>query len=170
LVVLLLFDPLRGAIQQAVDRLFYRQAYSYRATVEETSRVLASVLDTKRIAATVLETLTGAMAIEWAVLLVFDAESHGLRIFGRPEQKEEEARRALPPGTPGLDAAGRRDRPLSKYEIPPGAARRSADGIDFSPFERLGAALVVAVRFEAEPVGLVLIGEKRSGAFYDNDD
>jgi len=168
LVVLAVFDPLRAAIQGAVDRLFYRQAISYRATVEQTSRVLASVLETERIARTVLETLTDAMAIEWAVLLVADPGGGVPRTFELPAAKGPALEREVASDT--LALARTHEAALSRYALD--------SGRDFAPeraaavrlFERSGASLLLPLRFEATLVGVLLLGEKRSGAFYTDDD
>jgi len=168
LVVLAVFDPLRAAIQGAVDRLFYRQAISYRATVEQTSRVLASVLDTERIARTVLETLTDAMAIEWAVLLVTDPGGGAPRTFGLPVAKgaalESEVTSAA------LAVARTHEAALSRYALD--AGRDVAPERTGAPrlFEHSGASLLLPLRFEETLIGVLLLGEKRSGAFYTDDD
>ncbi|MEW6271914.1 MAG: ATP-binding protein [Thermodesulfobacteriota bacterium] len=162
LVVLAVFDPLRAAIQDAVDRLFYRQAYSYRATVEATSRMLASVLDTERVADTVLRTLTDVMAIDWAVLVVLDGRTGERRSFGLPATAAE---RDLGDVPAALAEATRG--PVSRYAADGrgGAAARAS-----AVLLRSGASLLVPMRFEGTPVGLLLLGDKRSGAFYTDDD
>ncbi len=167
LLVLLLFDPLRASIQRGVDRLFYRQAVSYRVTVEATSRVLASVLDTERIASTVLDSVTGTMAIEWAALLLVGPE---VRCFGRPQEKCAEVATAFRPGDPWLAAVTRSARPLTRYDLVPGDERRARPGAEPTLFDRLGVALALPVRFEAAPLGVLIVGEKRSGGFYNDDD
>lgn len=167
LVVLVLFDPLRAAVQAGVDRLFYRQAYSYRATVEATSRVLASVLDGERVAATVLDTLTDVMTIEWAMLLVADPPGSGSRCFARPAERGRAAAALLRDADPlalvEVAAGARR----SRWIAPSG--RQSERGSD-DVFARLGAALVLPLRFESTAVGVLMLGEKRSGASYTDDD
>lgn len=60
-VVLLVANPPRERVQTAVDRLFHRQTYSYRGTVVETSRRLASLLGTRQITESVLHVLTDVM-------------------------------------------------------------------------------------------------------------
>jgi len=96
--MLLVANPLRARIQAGVDRLFYRQHYDYRATVDATSRALASVLDTDRIAATVLRTLTDVMAAEWAVLVVRVGEDAPPRVYGQPAERAAAAVRLLHEG------------------------------------------------------------------------
>lgn len=169
LIVLVVFDPLRAAIQNGVDRLFYRQAYSYRSTVEATSRVLASVLDGERVAATVLDTLTDVMAIEWALLAVEDPDGR-LRCYARPDEKANEARSVLADVAPSaLVAAALRTRRSRWVE----RSRRGGDEGDaegLGPLGRLGASIVLPMRFEAAAVGVLALGEKRSGAFYTDED
>jgi signal transduction histidine kinase len=136
-VMLLVANPLRARIQAGVDRLFYRRPWDYRATVEATSRALASVLDTDRIAATVLRTLTDVMAAEWAVL-VAHADGAAPRVYGQPAARAAEATRLLQEGDAAL--AG------------------------------LSGTLTLPLRFEARAAGLLVVGPKLSGAFYDDDD
>lgn len=165
LIVLVVFDPLRAAIQNGVDRLFYRQAYSYRSTVEATSRVLASVLDGERVAATVLDTLTDVMAIEWALLAVEDPDGK-LRCYARPDDKAGEARALLADVAPSaLVTAALRTRRSRWVER---SRDDAADGL--GPLGRLGASIVLPMRFETAAVGVLALGEKRSGAFYTDED
>ena len=168
LIVLVVFDPLRAAIQNGVDRLFSRQAYSYRSTVEATSRVLASVLDGERVAATVLDTLTDVMAIEWALLAVEDPDGR-LRCYARPDEKAGEARVLLADVAPSaLVSAALRTRRSRWVERSRGADVDDGDGL--GPLGRLGASIVLPMRFESAAVGVLALGEKRSGAFYTDED
>jgi signal transduction histidine kinase len=106
IAMLLLANPLRARIQAGVDRLFYRQRYDYRATVDATSRALASVLDTDRIAATVLRTLTDVMTAEWAVLVVAVDGDEPPRVYGQPAARGTDAVRLLHDGDPTLRDLG----------------------------------------------------------------
>lgn len=165
LAVLIGFDPLRSRIQALVDRLFHRQAYSYRATVEATSRALASVLNTERIATTVLATLTDVMGIEWAVLLLLADRAGGLRAFGRPATRAAAAVRVFPSGDDLLPRLARSARPVSRDDL--GGAGRDAA---VARLGRFGASLALPVRFQDEPIGVLLIGDKQSGTYYTDTD
>ena len=164
--VVVLFHPLQVRIQRLVDRLFFRQAYSYRGTVEATSRVLATARHTDAIADTVLTTLTGVMQIEWAVLAVRHAGT-APRTFAAPPESAARSAAALADDAlleqlargPRLFAAV--DGLRSSAGPAAGAAARLGD---------LGIALVLPLRFRDEPLGVVLLGDKRSGAYYSGDD
>jgi len=169
-VLILVFNPLRSRIQLAVDRLFHRQVYDYRATVEATSRSLAAFLDTDRIATTLLDTLTEVMAIEWGVLMVFGRSSESRRIYSRPQERVRRVAELFPPNDATVAAIARERRLLTRYEVPPGRVRRHPAGFDFERFDELGVALLLPVRFEDEPVGLLMLGEKQSGAYYTEED
>jgi signal transduction histidine kinase len=170
LVVLAVFGPLRARIQHAVDRLFYRQAYSYRRTIEATSRALASVLDTDRIATTVISTLTDVMTVEWAALVVLpDGDGEPL-VYGRPPARTREVAACFPSGDRALARIAAGGRVTSRYELAAGGRRSNHGGDDWSRLHDLGVALVLPVRFEEQPIGVLMIGEKKSGAFYTDED
>lgn len=164
LLVLLLLDPLRSRLQRLVDRLFYRQAYSYRATVEATSRALATILQTDRIAAVVLETLTEAMAIEWGAFCVFTGGAGDADIYTRPPQRRAMIGARLVTDAAEVEAIVKKRRLWTRYDRPWGhreSAARSAP---------LDAALLLPIYFEERPVALVALGERRSGALYSSED
>lgn len=167
LAVVLVFDPLRSRLQRLVDRLFSRQAYSYRATVEAASRQLAAVLDTDRVAAIVLATVVDVMAIDWAVLLLVDGDDR--RAYARPAARGEAILAALPEGDPALAAALVRPRLLSTYGATTSARRRGDHDVR-ARFAALGASLVLPVRFQTTALGVLLVGDRRSGAFHTAED
>ncbi len=166
--VVVLFDPLRSRIQALVDRLFYRQAYNYRSTVEATSRTLASVLDTERIASTLLSMLTDVMAIDSAVLYLFASADAPPRVFGIPEARAEACLRLLPADDARLHRVAERARPMHLSDpVHEGACRHDDD---LGPFHEAGTSLIMPVRFRDRPIGVVLIGQKQSGAYYTDED
>lgn len=157
IALLLLFEPARARIQRLVDRLFFREGYSYRATVEATSRALAALLDTDRIAAVVLETLTEVMAIEWGALTVLDDGGGEPRHYARPSG----AAPMLPPALLADAVSSRRIRTAYADR------RRGAAG---DPVLAHGAALLVPAWFEQRPLALLALGGRKSGAAYSGDD
>jgi signal transduction histidine kinase len=170
LLLIVFLNPLRTRIQDGVDRLFHRQAYDYRATVEATSRSLASVLDTDRIATTVLETVTESMSVEWGVLFVFGETLESPRIYGRPQEHAHRAARAFPPGNPTVPAIAGGGRVMVVYEGELGPRDPRPDGVDLGALVAFGTALALPARFENEPLAVLMLGDRKSGAFYTQED
>ncbi|HEV8130421.1 MAG TPA: ATP-binding protein [Acidobacteriota bacterium] len=70
LVTAFLFNPLRGRIQSAIDRYFYKDQYDYRASFADFSKTLSSEISLDRLAARLLERLQKTMSIEQVALLM----------------------------------------------------------------------------------------------------
>ena len=170
LILVLVLNPLRSRIQRTVDRLFHRQAYDFRATVEATSRSLASFLDTDHIASTVLATLTDDMAVEWGILFVFGDSLDDWRVYARPPEQAARAMMLFPEGDETIPAIARTRRLCTRYEVPSATPRRHPLGFAFDALDTLGAALLLPACFEGEPVAVLVLGEKSSGAYYAADE
>lgn len=163
--VVVLFHPLQVRVQGLVDRLFSRQTYSYRGTVEATNRLLATARNSETIANTVLATLTEVMQIEWAAL--------GLRQAGAAPRVFS-ARRGRADATAVLADDALLERVATGPRLFAGAdGLQSASGPIDPSLARLGdaaPALVLPLRFRDQALGVVLLGAKRSGAYYSGDD
>ena len=166
--VVVLFHPLQVRVQALVDRLFSRQAYSYRGTVEATSRALASLLDSEAIAESVLTTLTDVMAIDWAAVVLRQPDAPA-RVFARPPARAAACVAAVSPASDSLERLARGPRLFSSDEGLT-SARGPLDAALATGLRGLGAALVLPLRFRDQPLGVVFVGAKRSGAYYSGDD
>lgn len=167
IVVVLIADPLRARVQRVVDRLFYRQTYNYRSTVEDASRALATLLDTDQIASTLLDTIVSVVAIEWGGLLVLGSHEAEDRVFAQGPALDG-AKRSLVDGAVARRLAAR-DGVATLYELSRERPQRLAAS-DLARLEEIGSLLTLPLSFERHPVGLVLLGGKQSGAFYSEDD
>lgn len=163
LVVLFIAEPLRRRIQLVVDRLLYRQSYSFRTTVESSSAALASMLQSEGIAHQVLGALTGALALDWAALVVRrqDGELQTFAEPNEPAQRLEQRIRAQAAGVGELIAASSI---VTRLDRSPRRRGRVA------ALASLDAILSVPVRTTKADLGLLLLSEKKSGAFYSDED
>ena len=170
LVMMLFLNPLRERIQRAVDRLFYRQRYDYRGTVESTSRALTAYLESDRIAETVLATLVDDVAVDWAVLLMLEDEGQDApRAYARPREHAARVLGLLDEQPGLLERVAALPRPLRRLEHS-GRGRDAplADALRFA--DRTGARLLLPLRFEGKPLGVLVVGEKLSGALFSDED
>jgi signal transduction histidine kinase len=169
LVMMLFLNPLRERIQRAVDRLFYRQRYDYRGTVESTSQALAAFLDSGRIAETVLATLVEHVAVEWALLVLLDDDGGTPHAYGRPADVAPRTL-ALLAEEPGLlERIAALPRPVRRLEHADNSAG-PALGAAIRFAGRAGASLLLPLRFEGRPLGVLIVGEKLSGALFSDED
>lgn len=170
LTMLICANPLRERIQRVVDRLFYRQTYDYRGTVVATSQALAAFLDTNRIADTAISTLLQDMAIEWALLVVLDGAGGAPRVYGRPETIRAAVATELSSRDALLSCVASLARPVSRYDRFAGAPDRDVRESAGALAQRVGASLLLPIRFEEKPLGVLILGEKLSGTLLSEED
>lgn len=167
LIIVLLFNPLRGRLQELIDRLFFRGRYDYRELLREVSGKLSSLLSLWQIRELLIGTIRDVLQVEGAALLL--AEGEGFRLYesGKPEGVRKE---------PAADVLS-----LIHYlsgEKKP-LSRAAVDGIQAPPdsregiaglFDRLGAALVIPIPSREGLSGLICLGQKKSGELFVDED
>jgi two-component system, NtrC family, sensor kinase len=73
IVVALLFDPLKKAIQEQVDKVFDRQSYDYRATLIDFGRGLSSFTDLEALLHAIVDRLPRTLLVERVAVFLSDA-------------------------------------------------------------------------------------------------
>ncbi len=80
-VIVLLFNPLRGQVQSLIDRLFFRGRYDYRQLLREISGRMASLLSLSQIRELLIGAITDALQVEKVILVM--AEGDGFRLYDK---------------------------------------------------------------------------------------
>lgn len=90
LVVVLLFTPIKSRIQNAIDKLFYRERYDYRRALLAFSRALNSHLNLDHLSSRLVERVADTFEVEKVALLVPSMD--GLRVQAGHGLTEQERR------------------------------------------------------------------------------
>ncbi len=161
LVIIVLFNPLRARVQAAVDFLFARDRYDYRATVAEASQALATLLDVETVVGRILHTITATMRVEFGGLWL--REEHGFRLHAIAGPRSA---RDVPQYLYDSDALVQELERRPREVLTQDAARNDGVGID----HRLDAALIMPMTFERRLIGFLALGDKQSGQFFSRED
>ena len=148
LLVLLLFTPIKSRVQEALDRLVYRERYSSRRTLLQLSRDLNADLDLARLTDRLREGISQALGVH-TVAVFLPAQSGDFevfRCFGCSAQP-----RALP-GTGRLVARLRAGEPVNT-ESDPAAYPEAAD---------LDLVFFFPCRVEGELIAIAAVGLKEN--------
>ncbi len=168
LVIVLLFNPLKGQVQSLIDHLFFRGRYDYRHLLREISGRMASLLKLPQIRELLIGAITDALQVEKAILVM--AEGDGLLLYDRRTVDGEGAE--VPHGEidPLIRYLERENIPLSRNE----SERRARDAEDRESlariFDRLGVVLCIPLPSPEGLAGLIAIGQKRSGELFVEED
>ncbi len=164
LLIVAVFNPLRGRVQAAIDFLFARDRYDYRRTVAEASQALATLLNLETVVGRILNIITDTIHVEFGAVWLRGRDGQGYQL--------QAVAGAQPPSLP-RDIAGdsallrrleeRPQRILTEDFI----ARR---GLQSEELARLGSRLLVPMSFERRLVGFLALGQKESGRFYSGED
>lgn len=73
-VVALAFQPLRGRIQEAVDRLFFKGKYDYRDTLKNLSHASTSIINLDQLISSTSTNVSGALKPEKVSFYLWDKE------------------------------------------------------------------------------------------------
>lgn len=172
LLVAVLFYPLKNRIQQAFDRYLYREPYDYQGTIRETSRRMTTILDLRSLLHYVSDVIGRTMHSESATVYLRDGEGsdyrHAVtRIFGE----------GLTTNQPQIITADsalvmllcRERTHLLRDDL----RREDLDAVSRAGLEGLaglGSDLALPLLKEDQLTGFLLVGPKRSGDPYFNED
>jgi sigma-B regulation protein RsbU (phosphoserine phosphatase) len=171
LAVILVFNPLRNRIQAFVDRVFFRREYDYGKIVEKMGAAMTSLLDLGQILKRLVGTFMEDMFIDTSsVMLLSPAKAEYQIYLADGDYKTEVEKVIFHKEDPIMQILQQEKRELTKYDVleDPKYKRISEEGA--RNFETLHASLMVPLVYQDELIGLLNLGDKKSGRYYSRED
>ncbi len=193
LLMVLLFNPIREKIQVVIDRLFFRGKYDYQKLLREVSGKMTSLLKFEEIKNLLLSSISEALQVNRIFLLICGGEigvgdkiDHGDAGAARernPEGGEEERFYECVGGygtVAGENCISRRHPLVAVLEKTQKPLTRTAVMGKFQPaeertavielFDGMQASLIVPMISQGRLVGMIALGQKKSGELYVHED
>ncbi len=161
-------QPLRDVLQARVDKTFFREKYDTAQMLQRLSRTAAATLDIDRLTGLIVAEVTNTMHIERAAFFLKDgagglrlASGLGLNGTGQGRLREDH---------PVIAAMAHDPQPFVASQLDRMPLARAFTLQEREQWERLDMALLVPVAAQGALVGVLAVGEKRSGVDYSLDD
>jgi adenylate cyclase len=165
LAVVFFFNPIRDRVQKFIDRVFYRLEYDYQETVEKISEALRSVLTLDEIKKRVLENSVGLMFVESGSVLLLNPKEPVYETVA-----ESGAALQIPADESLIQKLSFRKREVTLYEVQEDPFYANVREACRKVFKQLQAALIIPMIYEERLLGLISLGQKKSGKFYRRED
>jgi class 3 adenylate cyclase len=171
LVIILIFNPMRNRIQSLVDRIFFRKEYDYGQIIDKISNAITSLLDLSQILKQLVRTFMEDMFVNTSsVMLLNPAKAEYQVYLADGERKNEIERIILKRDQPLIQIIEKEKKELTKYDVLEDPKYKALCVECARDFENLRATLTVPLVFQDEVIGLINLGEKKSGKFYNRED
>jgi signal transduction histidine kinase len=165
LIVIVFVNPLKDAVQQTLDRVFFRLKYNPKKMLESTSAVLASTLQLEDIISFIWETIRSTMGIKSGGIFIRSAPAAYERIFpvanDGPVLDEHLLLAEL------ADMGGRI---LSRPDLDENPRAGQNREVLRRAFDSVSAEMLIPLALKRDLIGFIAIGKKESGAFFSADD
>jgi signal transduction histidine kinase/class 3 adenylate cyclase len=170
LLIVVLFRPLRVRIDRSIDRRFYREKYEYTTTIQRASGVLVSIIDLEQLLNRILETVLDSIRICRGCILLRGDES---AMFGAAVDRGYEIPYSLTPlktDHPIVRHLETRRRPIQKNDVQDLDEFQGDREEILRVMEEFDIVLLVPILYERAIIGMLGLGEKKSGAWYSSED
>jgi sigma-B regulation protein RsbU (phosphoserine phosphatase) len=169
--VILIFNPLRNHVQNVVDRLFFRKEYDYGEVVDNVSRAITSLLDLGQVLRRLTQTFIEDMFISTTSVMLLDPAAAEYRVcLAEGERKDEVEGKTFRQDTPLIKILETTKREVTKYDVLEDPKYRSISRSCAADFGLVRASLMVPLIFQDKIIGLLNLGDKKSGKVYNRQD
>ena len=165
LAVVFFFNPVRDRVQKFIDRVFYRLEYDYQETVGKISEALRSLLSLDEIEKRIMENSAGIMFIESGSVLLLNSKEQVYEALNHPSSTLK-----IPADDPLIQKISFRKKEVTLYDIQEDPFYVNVREPCRRVFKFLEAVLIVPMIYEENLIGLISLGEKKSGKFYRRED
>jgi class 3 adenylate cyclase len=171
LVIILIFNPLRNRIQSLVDRIFFRKEYDYGEIIDKISGAIASLLDLDHILRQLIKTFMQDMFINTSSVMLLNPAKTEYQVYLADGERRSEIEKVIfKKDEPLIKIIEKEKKELTKYDILEDPKYKDVSGDCVNDFENLNATLMVPLVFQDAVIGLLNLGEKKSGKSYNRED
>ena len=169
--VILVFNPLRDRIQALVDRLFFRKEYDYGSVVDKVSRAMTSLLDLGQVLRHLTRTFIEDMFINTTSVMLLHPATAEYRVYlADGERKQEVEGKFFKSNGPLMQIIERERRELTRYDVLEDPKYKAISQPCAEEFESIRASLMVPLVFQDRLIGVLNLGEKKSGKSFNRQD
>jgi signal transduction histidine kinase len=161
LIIVFLFNLARGRIQKFIDRVFYRVEYNYEETVEKISEKMRSLPTLDEIGGSIIDFALNTLFIDKGRVLVFNPKEQIYECLTPPSSPKK-----LPTHDPLIQKIAEKKKEVTLYDIEEDPFFEKDKEACKNSFEQLEATLVIPMIYEDHLIGLISLGNKKSGKFY----
>lgn len=169
--MILVFNPMRDRIQVIVDRIFFRKEYNYGQIIDKIGGAMTSLLDLGQILRRLVETFVDDMFIRTSSIMLFDPSKAQYAVsLARGEGMRDLEKVSLSRDEAIIQVIEETKRELTKYDVLEDPKYREVSAACSTDFEALQATLMVPLVFQDRVIGLLNLGEKKSGKPFNRQD
>jgi two-component system NtrC family sensor kinase len=170
ILIAFVFGPLKSIIQGFVDRIFYKGKYDYQKTIKHVSRTIVSVLDYNAIAKLLTDTVVNTMHVQYCSVYLSEPSKHDFVKFSsyakqitldHPDRWQK--RTAL------IEFMKTHHQTVIRKKVAKLFSAVDKKNV-LSDLEVLNAEIVLPLLFEEQLCGFIVLGEKRSGDLFSQED
>jgi sigma-B regulation protein RsbU (phosphoserine phosphatase) len=171
LIVILIFNPLRTRVQTVIDRVFFRKEYDYGKIVDTIGQVITSVMEMDKILARMAKTFTEDMFIEPVSVMLLAADGQTYRVFlAEGDKKHAIQAVTIDYSEPLMRVFEETKTQLTRYDLLEAPQFQDIARNGLAIFNSLRASLIVPMIFQERVIGLLNLGEKKTGKAYNRED
>lgn len=171
LVIILIFNPLRDRIQAIVDRIFFRKEYDSGKIIDKISDAVSSLLDLEQILKRTTGIFTNDMFINTSSIMLLDAAQSEYRVYLADGDVPMKTNNIVLKAEDNLiQILEKRKKELTKNDLIERSEFRGVRKVCAEKFDILKSSLIVPLIYRNKMIGLLNLGEKKSGKFYNRED
>jgi signal transduction histidine kinase len=177
-VILILFDPLRTAVEGQVQKWMFREKYELKARIDALRHILTNVIDLKEAVRITISSLEESRRVTHAALYLVDADGGGYELHGHlgPKPVERIDAAARRPFFERINAA--RGAGVSMEQLEREHSARAAGGAADTEtvdaiartLDEMNAALCIPIVADEQVIGLVCLKDERVREAYATDE
>jgi sigma-B regulation protein RsbU (phosphoserine phosphatase) len=169
--VILVFNPLRDRIQALVDRVFFRKEYDYGEVIDKIGGAITSLMDLGQILKRLTQTFIEDMFINTTSVMLLRTDGSAYQVYLADGEKRRDIEKIeINRNDPLVEIIEKEKKELTKFDVLEDKKYQNVSENCTANFEALHASLMVPLVFQDKVIGILNLGEKKSGKFYNRED
>jgi phosphoserine phosphatase RsbU/P len=169
--VILIFNPLKNRVQSFVDRVFFRKEYDAGQIIDKIGGAITSLQDLGQILKSLTQTFITDMFVNTSsVMLLSPGGSAYQVLLAEGEGKQGVEKVVIDRESPIVGIIEKGKKELTRYDVLEDPKYKTVSESCGAAFEALNAMLMVPLVFRDRLIGLLTLGEKKSGKIYNQQD